>query len=86
MGTTPNGDNNTPVPPPLSTVALLLGTIADTTWRMFIPTVGGILLGMEADRKFHTTPWGMIVGLAFGTYATYFLIRSQMKKVKKDDK
>ncbi len=85
MGMTPNGDNKKPVPPQLPTVVLLLGTIADTTWRMFVPTIGGMLLGMEADKSLRTAPWLMTIGLALGVYITYLLIRNQMKKVKTTD-
>lgn len=42
-----NKPDETPAPPSLSTVTLLLRTIGDTTWRMFIPTIGMTILGVR---------------------------------------
>lgn len=76
-------DDVTPTPPDRSTVILLLGTIGDTTWRMFIPTIGMTLLGLYIDKLLHTTPWIMIVTMALGVAITAYLIKDQIKRVKK---
>jgi hypothetical protein len=86
MGSLQNDDDKTPPPPDKSTVILLLGTIGDTTWRMFVPTIGFTVLGLVADKWLHTTPWIMIAGIILGTYGAYVLVRRQIKEVKKDDK
>jgi len=66
-----------------SSAILLLATMADTTWRMFVPTIGLFVLGLLADKQFATTPWLMIVGLLVGVALTTLLIRRQFQKVQK---
>lgn len=81
MSTSPN-KRDTPAPPDKSTVILLLGDIADTTWRMFVPTIGSIGLGFWADHSWGTGPWLTIIGIVVGIGATTFLIKQQFQKVK----
>lgn len=69
------------LPPKQSTVLLLL-TIADTTWRAFIPTVGFTILGLMIDKVLGTKPWLMILGIILGATLAVWLVRLQMKKVK----
>jgi len=85
MGTSQNDDEKKPSPPEQSTVVLLLGTIGDTTWRMFVPTIGLTVLGLLADKQLHTTPWIMTAGIVVGALLAYLLVRRQIKKVKQDD-
>ena len=68
------------LPPKQSTVLLLL-TIADTTWRLFIPTIGFTIVGLLADKQLGTKPWIMIAAIALGAATAYLLVRSQIKKV-----
>lgn len=86
MGVSPNDDGNKTVPPDTSTVVLLLGTIGDTTWRMFVPTVGLTVLGLVADKALGTTPWLMAGGIILGTFGAIVLVRRQLKEVKKYDR
>ena len=61
--------------------ALILFTVAaDTTWRMFVPTLGGTLIGLWLDSQYDTEPWFGIGGLALGIVITTVLIRQQYKK------
>ncbi|QQS19495.1 AtpZ/AtpI family protein [Candidatus Saccharibacteria bacterium] len=60
------------------TNAVLLD-MADTTWRLFIPTVGLLLVGRHFDLKFGTKPWLMLVGVGVGALVAAVLIRRQMK-------
>lgn len=76
---TPSGTPDEP--PKQSTVLLLLGTIADTTWRMFVPIVGLMLLGLWIDRSLGTLPWFMIALLLIGIAVAAELIRRQLKNV-----
>jgi Flp pilus assembly protein TadB len=85
MGTSQNDDEKKPVPPDESTVVLLLGTIGDTTWRMFVPTIGLTILGLLADKWLHTTPWIMVVGIVAGALLAALLVLRQIKKVKQND-
>lgn len=66
---------------PEKSAAIILFTIAaDTTWRMFVPTLGGTLLGLWIDSMNNTEPWFGIGGLAIGIVITAFLIRQQYKQ------
>ena len=82
MSTSQNDGEKKPTPPDASTVILLLTTIGDTTWRMFIPTIGWTVLGLLADKALQTTPWIMIVGIVAGAYLAYVLVKRQIKKVR----
>lgn len=76
-----NGDD-TRLPPKHSTVLLML-TIADTTWRMFVPIVGLMFAGLWLDQQVATKPWLMILGIIAGTTIAIVLVRLQIKRVKK---
>ena len=81
MSASQNDRDKSPPPPDTSTVILLLGTIADTTWRMFVPTLLGATIGYWADTKFSSDPWLGLVGLVVGVLFTTVLIRKQLKDV-----
>lgn len=63
---------------PLAFVA----TIADTTWRMFVPSVGFTLLGVWADAEWNTKPWLMAVGIVIGAVSAYLLVSRQIARLK----
>ena len=69
------------LPPKKSTVLLML-TIADTTWRLFVPTIGLTIVGLLLDKQMGTKPWIMIIGIVLGVAIAASLIRIQLKKVK----
>ena len=66
-----------------STPLLLLATIADTTWRMFVPSIGMTLLGVWLDTVFTTKPWLMIIGIIVGFAFAILLVKKQMDTIKK---
>ncbi|MFZ1361144.1 MAG: AtpZ/AtpI family protein [Candidatus Saccharimonadales bacterium] len=76
---TPRDDK--PTPPEQSAVILLLRDLGDTTWRMFVPTVGLLLLGVYVDSNFGTKPLGLIAGIVLGSLVAGFLIKKQLQKV-----
>lgn len=80
MATSPTTGDDHHEPPKTSTVILML-TIADTTWRLFIPSVGLTILGLVLDKQFGTKPWLMIAGIVVGAAIAYLLVRMQIKKV-----
>ena len=82
MSASQHDDDKQTTPPDTSTVILLLTTIGDTTWRMFVPTIGLTILGLLADKWLHTTPWIMIFGIVAGSYLAYILVKKQMKRVR----
>lgn len=72
---------DTPEPPKdTSTVILLLGTIADTTWRMFVPTLTGIVGGFFTDKALGTTPWLFALGTILGCIIAGLLIKQQLRQ------
>ena len=82
---TPSSDHDAQqTPPNSSTVILLLRDIGDTTWRMFIPTIGFTLLGVWTDSLLDSKPIGLIIGVIVGGLAAFWLIRMQLKTIDKD--
>lgn len=69
--------------PPAKTVAMLLGTAADTTWRLFLPSIGGTLLGLWADKHWDTAPWCITAGIVLGSVLACYLVYIQIKKVQR---
>lgn len=68
---------------PPASATVLLSDIADTSWRMFVPTIGLTVLGLILDKALHTTPWVMIVGIVLGAGFAALLVRAQFRKVRK---
>ncbi|PID99441.1 hypothetical protein CSA80_01620 [Candidatus Saccharibacteria bacterium] len=62
-----------------ATAAVLLD-MADTTWRMFVPTIGLLLLGRHYDVRFGTKPWFMLIGVAVGALLAALLIKRQVDR------
>ncbi len=81
MATSPKRGDDHQMPPKHSTVLLML-TIADTTWRLFVPLVGLTIAGLLLDKGLGTKPWIMIVSIVLGAVLAYLLVRTQIKKVK----
>lgn len=53
--------------------------LADTTWRIAVPTVLFSGLGIAADLKFETMPFWTVVGLVLGLTAAGALVWRQIK-------
>lgn len=81
MSTSPNPNGAAPIPPDKSTVILLLNTIGDTTWRMFVPSIGFTIIGVITDRQLGTKPWLTVVGIVVGSVVAGLLVRRQIKRV-----
>lgn len=73
--------DDSPTPPNNSAVVLLLRDIGDTTWRMFVPTIGLAILGYLLDQRYDTTPWLFILGFVIGCLITGLLIKRLFKKL-----
>ena len=56
---------------------------ADTTWRMFLPIIGGTVAGIWADHTLGSKPWATIAGTAVGVVIAALLVRLQLKKAYK---
>lgn len=83
MSASPDKSDETTRTPDKSPVVLLLGTLVDTTWRAFIPTIGGTFLGIGLDHLFRTTPWWTITTVTLGFALSIALIVMQLKNVRK---
>lgn len=62
---------------------LLLLTIADTTWRTFVPTIGGTILGVWLDTMFGTAPLITTIAIIVGFATSALLITLQIRKVRR---
>ena len=60
-------------------VALIM-SMADTTWRMFVPTLPLIILGDHFDKQLGTKPWLMLAGALVGGLIAGWLIRLQLRR------
>lgn len=63
-------------------VSVMWATFGDTTWRLFVPSVGGTLLGVWADESWGTTPLMIIIGTSLGMSCAIWLVVLQYRKVK----
>lgn len=74
-------DKSDKTPPPTkSTVVLLFVIAADTTWRMFVPIIGGTILGVWADNTITPKPLATVIGISVGVVIAALLVRRQMKR------
>ena len=67
----------------LSASMLIFVTALDTTWRAFIPTLGGVFLGIGIDHLFTMAPVGTITCLILGVVTSALLIAKQLRDVRK---
>lgn len=70
--------------PQKSAAILLLITIADTTWRAFVPTIGGTLLGVLLDNILKAAPLYTIIMIILGFATSGILIALQIRSVRKN--
>lgn len=60
---------------------VLLMTLADTTWRMLVPTGVLALGGVWADLHWGTKPWLTLLAVPLGLGISVVLIRRQLKGI-----
>ncbi len=68
---------------PQSAAILLIYTIIDTTWRAFVPTIGGTFLGVGLDKLFGLAPLMTVVMIIVGFALSALLIMLQIKSVRR---
>lgn len=83
MPTDKKPDETASSTPSKQTVLLLLGTLADTTLRLFVPTIFGLVLGLWIDKQIGTTPWLTATGTIVGTILAALLVYAQIKRIDK---
>ena len=57
----------------------IIASMADTTWRMFVPTIGLLMVGRALDSSYGTKPWLMLGGAGLGGLIAALLIRRQLR-------
>lgn len=67
----------------MSPVQVIVMTMLDTSWRVFVPPIGGTLLGVFLDNTFKIAPVATAVCLVGGVALSIFLITKQLNKVRK---
>lgn len=67
----------------LSAPMLIFVTALDTTWRAFVPTIGGVFLGIGLDHLFNIAPVATIICLIAGTGLSAFLITKQLRDIRR---
>ncbi|MFZ1600185.1 MAG: AtpZ/AtpI family protein, partial [Candidatus Saccharimonas aalborgensis] len=77
-----NSSNTKGVSVNRSASLVMIATMADTTWRMFVPTVGLIAAGDALDGRFLTRPWLMLTGALIGSLLAALLIKRQLQRGK----
>lgn len=68
---------------PQSAAILLIYTIIDTTWRAFVPTIGGTFLGVGLDKLFGLAPLMTVIMIIVGFALSALLIMLQIKSVRR---
>lgn len=73
-----------------SSTQVIVGTLLDTTWRMFVPVLGFTLMGWMIDKVLMTRPIGILAGLVIGVLGSAFLTvrlyQSVAKQMQKEQK
>ncbi len=76
--------------PAITANPLTVGSVGllflDTSARLFVPSVGGTVLGLWADKTWGTTPWLTITGVLLGSALAFTMVYKQIQAVKKDRK
>ena len=70
-------------PTGLSGPMVLLMTALDTTWRAFVPTIGGTFLGIGIDHLLDVAPIATIVCLILGFATSTYLVIKQLTSVRR---
>lgn len=80
MEKSPNSDTDkVSAPRNESSSFVLLASMADTTWRMFVPTLPLIMVGNWLDQQYGTKPWLLLAGAVVGGLIAAWLIRRQLR-------
>lgn len=66
-----------------SPTMVVLATIGDTTWRMFVPVLGGAIIGYGIDKLVASRPVGVLGGTFIGSIIAAVLVYMQYKAATK---
>lgn len=68
-----------------NSATLLMKTMAGTTWRVFLPTIGLTLFGLWLDNVINMKPWLTFGGIAIGVIIAVVLVWLQVAKIKQQE-
>jgi hypothetical protein len=85
MTTTSRDTTGVPTVTPTLTqgVVILLLTFLDTTWRAFVPTIGGTIAGIALDNATGRAPLFTTAFIIIGFALSALLITLQIRRVRK---
>ncbi len=66
-------------PTDMSPTMVVMATIGDTTWRMFVPVFGGAAIGYGIDTLVASRPIGVLTGTGIGVVMAIILVVMQYK-------
>lgn len=72
--------------PAASAVQAIVMTMLDTTWRIFVPPIAAVFIGIGLDHLFNIVPVATAVCLALGVGLSIFLVTKQLNRVRKSIK
>ena len=81
MGQPGKSPSGTAQVPSSGTTLVILGTIANTTWRMFTPVVVLLLVGMQLDKHLGHRPLWSLGGVTAGFVIAVWLVYRQYRHV-----
>jgi F0F1-type ATP synthase assembly protein I len=61
-----------------SVPALIIREFADTTWRIVVPVLLFVIVGILLDRWLGTKPWLTLIGMVIGFFFAALLIKRQI--------
>ncbi len=67
----------------LTAPMLIFMTALDTTWRAFVPTLGGVFIGIGLDHLWDIAPIATITCLILGTALSIMLIVKQLRDIRR---
>lgn len=83
MSKSPKGKSKTTKKPQSAAILLTL-TALDTTWRTFVPIIGGTLAGIAIDKQLQTVPIFTCILLIVGVAIATLLVLKQLRDVRGD--
>lgn len=66
--------------------ATAVSDLVNVTWRMTVPTVLGVFIGMGTDRLLATSPIGFLIGAVLGFGAGIYLALKLVKEAAEAEK
>jgi len=60
------------------------GKVAGVGFEIAVGVGLGALIGTLVDRRFHTNPWGVVIGILVGCTAGMYLLIKEAVKMNKD--